>query len=221
MQLMEKIEESLSIVEYAVETYGEGLFATFSGGKDSLVMLHLLQTVGHGRVNVPVLSIDTTVKFPETMAFRDALATDWGLDLRIIGNPEAALNIDIAADRAECCQALKVGPLNRAIVDLDITGLMSAIRWDEHPARASEEPISPRIDPPHDRIHPILHFTVDDIWDYIHAFNLPYCSLYDEGYASLSCVHCTVKSGDQARERAGRAPEKEEIMEQLRHLGYF
>ncbi len=221
MTLADKIEESRSILSYAIREFGNSLALTFSGGKDSLVVLHLTRSLGGGAIPYPVFSIDTTVKFPETIQFRDRIAALWNLNLIVIGNSAAAGIIEIAKDKRACCQALKIQPLNKAIVDYNIGALVTAIRWDEQGARAAEQPISPRENPPHTRIHPILHFTEADIWDYIHAFELPYCELYNKGYRSLSCIPCTTKCAGDSSERMGRSEEKEAIMQDLRLLGYF
>ena len=221
MTLLDKIEESLSILRYACDTFEGGLAVTFSGGKDSLVVLHLLRTLLHETIPFPVFTIDTSVKFAETIKFRDQIARDWNLNLVVIKNEAALKTIEIAADKKACCEALKIGPLRQAIVSHNLKALITGIRWDESEARADEVQISVKDTPPHTRIHPLLHFRESDVWDYIHAFGLPYCPLYDQGYRSLSCMPCTRLEPEAASERQGRAPEKEEIMKELRLLGYF
>lgn len=39
-------------------------------------------------------------------------------------------------------------------------------------------------------INPIIDWTDDDVWEFIRENNLPYCSLYDEGWTRLGCIGC-------------------------------
>jgi len=111
-----------------------------------------------------------------------------------------------------------------------IRAVMTGIRWDEQEARANETYFSPRHDPDHTRVHPLLHFRERDVWEVIRTHDIPYVRLYEEGYRSLGAAHTTTKAADVPAweqdlegtpERAGRRQDKEGIMERLRALGYM
>ena len=219
--LEEKVAKSKGVIKEALERYGDKMALAWTGGKDSTTTLHLLKEVGGGVVPIPVLNIDTSVKFKEIYAFRDRLAQEWRLDLRIERNEEALKVIKIAADKQECCLKLKAEVIAAALAKYGWQALITGMRWDEQPDRVREVYFSPRENPPHMRVHPILHFTEKDIWQYIKNNKIPYCLLYHKGYRSLGCAPCTVRGGVQGPERSGRDPHKEEIMRRLRDMGYF
>ena len=125
---------------------------------------------------------------------------------------------------------MKTAAMNSFLVENNVAAMSTAIRWDEQTARVKEEFFSPRENPPHTRVHPILHFTERDVWDTIHRFEIPFCSLYFKGYRSLGAKGSTKKMSDipaweqdleNTPERIGRGQEKESVMEQLRNLGYM
>jgi phosphoadenosine phosphosulfate reductase len=127
---------------------------------------------------------------------------------------------------------MKTVAMNVFIEANGVKALSTAIRWDEQEARTREDFFSQRThpNPDHTRIHPMLHFGERDIWNTIHANNIPFCSLYYQGYRSLGSKDSTVRTSDlpaweqnleATPERAGRGQEKEEIMDQLRSLGYM
>jgi len=217
--LEEKEKESRKLLKEAIEKFGmEKVAVAWSGGKDSTTVLHLIKQE-FKKVIIPVVFIDTSVKFKEIYSFRDKIAKEWNLNLIIVKNEEALKTIKIAQNKEECCYLLKTIPLREAITSHGWQALITAVRWDEQEARKNETYFSRRETPPHTRIHPILHFRELDIWAYIRKYNIPYCELYHKGYRSLGCAPCT-KIGGEA-ERAGRDKNKEEIMQRLRGMGYF
>jgi len=220
--LKSKILFSTEIIKEARNRYGDKIGIAFTGGKDSTVLLDLVRRANNGIVPFKIITVDTSCEFPEIVEFMNKLKKDWNFDLKVYSNKEALKTIAIAADRQVCCNLLKTVPLKNAIKELGLKGLMTGIRKDEQESRAGEIYFSKREHPHHYRIHPILHFTENDIWDYIKLYNLPYCSLYEQGYRSIDCMPCThkAKSADEA-ERAGRSKEKEAVMDKLRDLGYF
>lgn len=97
-------------------------------------------------------------------------------------------------------------------------------------------------DTSHVRIHPLLHWTELDIWQYIKEENIPVCSLYfskaGKRYRSLGCMPITTSTESNAdtvdkiieelkttqiKERSGRKQDKEDeyTMQKLRSLGYM
>lgn len=125
---------------------------------------------------------------------------------------------------------MKTVALNMFLEENGIKALSTAIRWDEQAARKSEDYFSMRNNPDHTRVHPILHFRERDIWNTIHSYKIPFCSLYYQGYRSLGARCSTVKNSDipaweqdleNTTERGGRGQDKENIMAKLRDLGYM
>jgi len=219
--LEEKVAKSKTILQEALDRFGPRMALAWTGGKDSTTTLHLLKELGGGRVPIPVLNIDTGAKFKEIYEFRDRLAVEWGLDLRVERNEEALKTIKIAANKEECCHLLKTAVIVSSMQKYGWEALITGTRWDEQTDRAREEYFSSRENPSHMRVQPILHFTEKDIWKYIKTHDVPYCVLYRKGYRSLGCEPCTRRGGTAGPERGGRDRDKEEMMQRLRRMGYF
>ncbi|MBU1002850.1 MAG: phosphoadenosine phosphosulfate reductase family protein [Proteobacteria bacterium] len=223
--LESKIAEVVASIDSAIATVGpQALAVAWTGGKDSTLVLHLLRQrlaeLAPGAA-LNAISIDTGCKFPQVIAFRDALAREWGIALTI-ARPEVDLSdYLVARDKAACCRELKVLPLNRAIEDTGISLLLTGIRADEHPSRAARPAVETMAEPAHLRLHPILNLTEMDVWSFIMDHGLPACPLYRQGYRSLGCMPCTAAPGTGQGERAGRDQDKEAMLETLHSLGYF
>lgn len=213
-----KVEKSKQVIREALRRYGKDKVAVaWTTGKDSQTILSLIREM-YGKIPVPVLFFDTTVKFKETYEYRDKIAKEWDLDLRVI-KPEIPKGFRIAADKEKCCHILKVLPAKKKIRELGLKAVVTGIRWDEHEARAREEYFSERED--HVRVHPLLHWSESDVWRYLKEKNIPLNPLYAKGYRSLGCEPCTRPTPKDGAERSGRAQDKEKIMARLRALGYW
>lgn len=236
----------------------------WSLGKDSNVMIWLARKAFFGKVPFPALHVDTQKKFPEMYAFRDQYAKEWGLDLKVDFCPPIE-EIDPTLPPAARSAARKTEGLKLALAKYGFDGLIAGIRRDEEATRAKERVFSPRgleggwdvrdqppefwdhfnASPPqgaHLRIHPILHWTEEDIWAYTQRENIPIIPLYlsnnGKRYRSLGDQDITnpVASnasnieeilielkGTKVPERAGRAldHETEDAFERLRVAGYL
>lgn len=186
-----------------LERFGPEAAVGWTGGKDSTVVLALWRAVlrEHGcSAPVRVLNLDTGCKFPEVLDFRDHLAREWNLEMHV-ARPEVELaGYPLAVDPVACCGDLKIRPLNEAVARLEIPALLTGVRADENPDRADRPWLDDHGD--HVRALPILEWTELDIWTFMVRESIPWCTLYDQGYRSLGCMPCTVRSA--RGERSGR-----------------
>jgi len=211
----------------------------WSMGKDSTSMVWIARKAFLGTIPFPVIHIDTTYKFKEIYAFRDAYAKKWQLDLMISKN-EAALRDKTVSPHQEkfaCCNALKTEALKQTVAQHGFKALLLAIRHDEHGIRAKERFFSPRddsfawhyesqpaevwdlyhaasADRHHMRVHPMLHWTEVDIWRYVQRERLPVVPLYfsrrGTRFRSIGCECC-------CRGVASRARTVGQIVRELEH----
>jgi sulfate adenylyltransferase subunit 2 len=268
--LLDELEsQSIYILREAYSQI-EKLAMLWSIGKDSTVLLWLARKAFFGHVPFPLVHVDTTYKIPSMIEYRDKLVRDWKLEL-IVGQNEAVLHEGRTfpngrATRVECCGWLKKDALKQVLDKHHFRGVIVGVRRDEEPTRAKERYFSPRDkqmewnvtdQPPelwdqfktdfpkgtHVRIHPLLHWTEVNIWEYIERESIPVIPLYfangkGERYRSIGCAPCTFPVKSNARtvheiveelratrtpERAGRAQdqESEDAFEKLRRDGYM
>lgn len=55
-------------------------------------------------------------------------------------------------------------------------------------------------------LHPIIDWSTDEVWEYIHKYHVPYCKLYDEGCKRLGCVMCPYGGPAYMKKAAERWP---------------
>lgn len=218
-----KIEKAKRVLRDAYGEYRDEMAIFWTGGKDSTVLLHLVRDV-FGKNNVfRTLFLDTQLDFEEVYDFIEKIRHDWNLNLITVKTSREQMkkynSLPTKAARVKLASLFKIILLKQAVKKYKLPALIIGIRWDEHLERIGEKYWSRRVD--HVRIHPLLHFTEKDIWDYTRKYKLPYISLYDKGYRSLGEKEFTKPSRPGAGERSGRQKEREVIMKRLRALGYF
>ena len=176
----------------------------FSGGKDSILMVHLAQKAfAPANVPFPLVHIDTGHNFPETLEFRDGLVERVGATLHA-GSVQAS--IDLGKQKEEegpnpSRNRLQILTLLETLGDLKADAALGGGRRDEEKARAKERFFSHRDrfgqwDPKnqrpelwnifngrkvlgeHFRIFPLSNWTEMDVWQYIAAEEVDIPSLY-------------------------------------------
>lgn len=196
-----------TILRWAAKTFGDQLAVVTSFQPTGIVTLHMLSEIAP---NTAVLTLDTGLLFPESYALMDDL--EKRLKLRLI-RIKPALTVEQQAqefgaalwerDPDKCCQIRKVVPLGSALAPYDawITGLRRdqrgrsatpIVKWDKKYQKV--------------KLCPFANWTEGMIWVYIHAHELPYNPLYDQGYRSIGCntPTCTQPVVEGSDERSGR-----------------
>lgn len=106
------------------------------------------------------------------------------------------------AHRQTCCGIRKVEPLNRALAGKKawISGLRRAQSVTRKGLQLQE------YDAEHGlaKFNPLVDWTENDVWAYIHHFGVPYNELHDRGYPSIGCAPCTRPIAKGEDIRAGR-----------------
>lgn len=221
--LEEKVTYSKKVLQHAYRKYGDKMAIFWTGGKDSTVLLHLIRDAFGSEEKFPILYLDTQLEFEEVYDFIKKLIKDWKLNLITIKTTSKHMEkyntLKTKAERVKLASLFKIVLLKEAVRKHKLPALIIGIRRDEHPERIGEKYFSPRDN--HMRIHPLLHFTEKDIWEYTKQNNIPYVSLYDKGYRSLGEKEFTKPATSGGGERSGRQKEREIIMKKLRRLGYF
>ncbi|MDO4654179.1 sulfate adenylyltransferase subunit CysD [Actinomyces sp.] len=174
----------------------------FSGGKDSVVMLHLARKAfWPAPIPFPVLHVDTGHNFPELLAYRDRTVEELGLRL-VVARVQDYIDDGRLRERTDGTRnPLQTIPLLDAIEEGDFDGVFGGGRRDEEKARAKERIVSlrdefgqwdPRNQRPelwnllnprhrpgeHVRVFPLSNWTELDVWRYIEREDIALPGLY-------------------------------------------
>ncbi len=176
----------------------------YSIGKDSSVMLHVaLKAFSPGRLPFPLLHVDTTWKFREMIAFRDAVAARHELKMIVHINQQGLERgvSPITSGSSVHTHVMKTEGLRQALDQHQFDAAFGGARRDEEKSRAKERIFSHRSsahawDPRNQRpelwnlfntrikrgesmrVFPLSNWTEADVWDYIAAENIAVPDLY-------------------------------------------
>ncbi|SEJ59442.1 sulfate adenylyltransferase subunit CysD [Demequina mangrovi] len=174
----------------------------FSGGKDSIVLLHIaLKAFAPARLPMPVVHIDTGHNFPEVIEYRDRIVEEHDLNL-VVGSVQEAIERGFVREEPNGSRNRIQTPVLLDTIEKNrFDACMGGARRDEEKARAKERVFSfrdefgqwdPRNQRPelwslyNGRVHqgesirvfPLSNWTELDIWDYIDSRGIEVPSIY-------------------------------------------
>ncbi|HEX2606138.1 MAG TPA: phosphoadenylyl-sulfate reductase [Flavisolibacter sp.] len=201
------ITEAIQILQQAFP--GAVTFSTSFSYEDQVVTDHISKS----GVPVSLFTLDTGRLFPETYSTWSRTLETYQLPIKAYYPDQDQLQEFVAENgpnafytsvalRQQCCAIRKVVPLRKALQgnSVWITGLraqhspnrsdLTLLEWDE----------TNRII----KYNPLLHWTTEEVLNYIKEHAIPYNVLHDRGFVSIGCAPCTraIKEGEDFR--AGR-----------------
>jgi phosphoadenosine phosphosulfate reductase len=207
MSLVDRIHQADQVLDQALSC-GLRACATTSFQTDGMVLIHLLR---RRLPDLPVLFVDTDYHFPEVYAYRDRMASEFGLNIvnlkakQTVPEQESQYGVLYNSSPDLCCHMRKVEPLHAGLAEYDMW--FSALRREQSPSRVNLKVFDNFA--LHNgkmirKISPMASWTTRDVWEYLKAFDIPILPLYERGYQSIGCQPCTSLPLDADNPRSGR-----------------
>ena len=199
-----------AVIQYFLSEYTGKIALSSSLGIEDQVLTDMIVKADK---STRIFTLDTGRLFPETYSLIDKTNIKYDIHLEVLFPDymevekmvkEEGINLFYKGidQRKACCRVRKLDPLKRAFQGLEvwICGLrkeqsitrqaVQLIEWDENNGLI--------------KLNPLIHFTEDQVWDYIKKNHVPYNKLHDQGFPSIGCQPCTraVQPGEDIR--AGR-----------------
>ena len=240
LPLARKIEYSVDLIRKAERMAlrldpKNGFYNTFSGGKDSQCLYHLVKLAGvKAKTHMNLTSVDP----PEVIRFVKQHYPDVELIKPKMSIYEMAKRKHILPTRMFrwCCAEYK---------EMSGAGKVTLIgvRKQESARRAKREEVSVSIKGKRNEqtfdqwseheeqmvacvggkdkilVSPIMYWTEKDVWEFLNANNIPHCKLYDEGYRRIGCICCPMSNYKSKLRDIERFPHvKRKWLETIQHL---
>jgi phosphoadenosine phosphosulfate reductase len=179
----------------------------------SLEDMVLTDLIAREALPIGIFVLDTGRLHGDTLELLGRIEARYGLEIEVYRPQPHAVEAFVAQFgrdafyaspglRQQCCEIRKLEPLRRALAGKGswITGL----RRGQSAGRAAVA--VQEFDALHGlaKFNPLADWSEQEVWSYVHAHDVPYNRLYDQGYRSIGCAPCTrpVTAGEDPR--AGR-----------------
>ena len=209
----ELAEKNPRVILKKALTLFDNIAISFSGAEE-VVLIDMALAI---RKDIRVFCLDTGRLHPETYQFIEKVRQHYQIEIEVLTPDREQLDTFVKQKglfsfyqdgHHDCCGIRKVEPLAKQLSQLDawITGQrkdqsidtrqhIPAVQWDS----TFSTPEHPLV-----KFNPLLNWRSSQVWDYIHAYQVPYNALHGRGYISIGCEPCTRAILPNQHERAGR-----------------
>ncbi|MBM7693636.1 phosphoadenosine phosphosulfate reductase [Peribacillus deserti] len=197
-----------NVLEWAYSHFeSDKIVYASSFGAEAIVLIDLIHQV---KPDAHIVFLDTGLHFPETYEVINQIEARFPTlqierKLPALTLDEQAAQHGTALWKREpnsCCNIRKVIPLRETLSTKE--AWISGLRREQSPTRAATEFLNEDGKFNNIKICPLIHWTWDEVWNYIREKDLPYNALHDHGYPSIGCFPCTQAVGADGDSRAGR-----------------
>ena len=201
------IEEALRIT---AQLFPQKVRFSSSLGQEDQVLTDI---IARHNIDINIFTIDTGRLFNETYETLEKTVARYKIKVdvyfpqadavqQMVGEQGINLFYDSVAARQTCCNVRKVEPLNRALSGAAVW--LTGLRSGQNDHRKSIPVVEWLADKQIYKINPLLHWSYEEVLQYLEKHNTPYNRLHDQGFISIGCAPCTraIEPGEDPR--AGR-----------------
>jgi thioredoxin-dependent adenylylsulfate APS reductase len=199
------------LLAWALGRFHPRMAISAAGGVDGMTLVDMAWRINS---DVRVFTLDTGRLPEQTYALFEAVRDRYGIEVEF-EQPDARAVSGLVTDhgpnlmyrsfelRMRCCELRKVEPLTRKLATLD--AWVAGLRREQWRSRTNIAKVE--LDRDHGgivKVNPLADWTLERVWDYVRANDVPYHALFDQGYTSIGCAPCTRAVLPGEPERAGR-----------------
>ncbi|WP_409305904.1 phosphoadenylyl-sulfate reductase [Peribacillus sp. SCS-155] len=201
-ELMDEHKDYYDILKWAYQHYKDKIVYSCSFGAEGIVLIDLISKINkHARI----IFLDTELHFDETYDLIEKIKIKYP-NLQIeMAKPDLSLKEQARrhgkelwiSDPNRCCHLRKIEPLREQLTGMK--AWISGLRREQSPTRKDVMYLNKDEKFKVIKICPLIHWTWDDVWNYIKLNDLPYNELHDKNYPSIGCRMCTLPVTDNSR----------------------
>jgi phosphoadenosine phosphosulfate reductase len=209
LELETRAAQVREVLHAAVREYGRVVYAN-SLGAEAMVLTDIICS---GVPQIDIVSIDTGRLHEETYELLGKLQRRYDHRIRVLYPDGQAVSdlvtrqgingfFDSPEGRSACCKVRKVVPFGTFVAGYG--AWVTGVRREQSKTRAEGATVEWDAQNGLHKISPLLDWTEEQVWSYIHARKLPFNSLHQKGYPSIGCAPCTRAIQPGEDQRAGR-----------------